>query len=61
MWNGCMSEMHERVCSWENLMLAYQKASRGKRGKHAAALFEYRLADNLCSPTASSRSASTDE
>jgi hypothetical protein len=35
------------VCSWENLRLAYHYAARGKRGKEAAAAFEYRLADNL--------------
>jgi RNA-directed DNA polymerase len=42
-----MGEMMERVYQWDNLLLAYQKASRGKRGKGAAATFEYRLADNL--------------
>jgi RNA-directed DNA polymerase len=42
-----MGEMYARICSWENLRLAYQKAARGKRGKRAAAAFEYRLADNL--------------
>ncbi len=35
------------VYDWENLRLAYRKAARGKRGKWAAAKFEYRLADNL--------------
>jgi len=35
------------LCSWKNLRLAYRYASRGKRGKHAAATFEYLLADNL--------------
>jgi hypothetical protein len=39
--------MYDTLCSWENLNLAYAKAARGKRGKHAAAAFEYRLADNL--------------
>jgi RNA-directed DNA polymerase len=39
--------MYEAICSWENLRLAYRKASRGKRGKNAAASFEYELADNL--------------
>ena len=33
--------------TWENLTLAYQNASRGKRGKGAAAKFELYLADNL--------------
>jgi RNA-directed DNA polymerase len=44
-----MSEMYEQICRWENLRLAYQKAARGKRGKGAAAGFEYNLADNLLS------------
>ena len=33
--------------SFENLYLAYRKAARGKRGKPAAAGFEYRLEENL--------------
>lgn len=36
-----------RVIAWENLLLAYQKASRGKRGRPAAAAFEFQLADRL--------------
>ncbi|MBK8989789.1 MAG: RNA-dependent DNA polymerase [Chloroflexi bacterium] len=36
-----------RVVSWENLLEAYRKAARGKRGKAAAATFESRLADRL--------------
>ena len=40
-----MGEMYEQVCSWANLRLAHRKAARGKRGKPAAAGFEYRLAD----------------
>ena len=39
--------MYEQVCNWVNLMWAYQKAARGKRGRHAAAAFEYNLADHL--------------
>jgi RNA-directed DNA polymerase len=39
--------MYARLCDWENLTLAYRKASRGKRGKPPAARFEYRLEDNL--------------
>jgi RNA-directed DNA polymerase len=42
-----MGEMYARICSWENLRLAHREAARGKRGKGAAAAFEYRLADNL--------------
>ncbi|MCZ7674127.1 MAG: reverse transcriptase/maturase family protein [Chloroflexi bacterium] len=36
-----------RVVSWENLLEAYRKAARGKRGKLAAASFEFGLADRL--------------
>jgi RNA-directed DNA polymerase len=32
---------------WDNLLLAYRKASRGKRGHADVAEFEYRLEDNL--------------
>jgi RNA-directed DNA polymerase len=39
--------LHEQVCDWENLELAYQNASRGKRGRGATAVFESMLADNL--------------
>jgi len=42
-----MGELYEQICSWDNLRLAHQNAARGKRGKHAAAAFEYNLADNL--------------
>ncbi|MEZ4867196.1 MAG: reverse transcriptase domain-containing protein [Caldilineaceae bacterium] len=33
--------------TWENLYRAYRKAAKGKRGRTAAAAFEYRLEDNL--------------
>lgn len=39
--------LQERLCSWENIRLAYQNASRGKRGREATAAFELLLADNL--------------
>jgi RNA-directed DNA polymerase len=39
--------LYARVCCWANLLLAYRKASRGKRGKSPAARFEYHLEDNL--------------
>ena len=42
-----MGEMYAKIYSWENLRHAHQKAARGKRGKYAAAAFEYHLADNL--------------
>lgn len=40
-------ELYPQVYDWDNLWLAYQKAARGKRGHAPAAMFEYRLADNL--------------
>ncbi len=33
--------------TWDNLLLAYAKASRGKRGRSSAARFEYQLSDHL--------------
>jgi RNA-directed DNA polymerase len=39
--------MYRELCSWENLLLAYRLASRGKRGHACVAAFEYRLEDNL--------------
>ncbi len=37
----------ERLCGFENLLLAYRKASRGKRGNPNVASFEHRLEENL--------------
>ena len=42
-----MGELYARLCSWDNLYLAYRRAAKGKRGKVPAARFEYRLEDNL--------------
>ena len=42
-----MIELSPLVHSWENLMLAYREAARGKRGKAPAARFEFNLADEL--------------
>jgi len=42
-----IAPLYPRVCAWDNLLLAYRKASRGKRGKAPAAGFEYYLEDNL--------------
>jgi Reverse transcriptase (RNA-dependent DNA polymerase) len=42
-----MSEAYAALCEWDNLLDAYRKASRGKRGGLAAAALEYRLADQL--------------
>jgi hypothetical protein len=39
--------LYSQVCDWDNLLLAYRKASKGKRGKPPAARFEYHLEDNL--------------
>ncbi len=39
--------MYGQLCSWDNLLLAYQRASKGKRGHPNVAAFEYRLEDNL--------------
>ena len=42
-----MTEAYAALRAWENLLAAYRKAERGKRGRSAAATFEYRLADHL--------------
>lgn len=39
--------MYERLTSWDNLLQAYRKAAKGKRGHPNVAAFEYRLEDNL--------------
>lgn len=39
--------MYHQLCSWDNLLLAFRKASKGKRGHPSVAAFEYRLEDNL--------------
>jgi hypothetical protein len=39
--------LYAQVTAWENLLEAYRKASRGKRGKPAAATFEHQVADRL--------------
>jgi RNA-directed DNA polymerase len=39
--------LQEELVTWENLMLAYRNASRGKRGRGATAAFEYDLADQV--------------
>ena len=39
--------MYSQLCSWDNLLLAYRKAAKGKRGYSNVAAFEYRLEDNL--------------
>jgi retron-type reverse transcriptase len=39
--------MYQQLCSWDNLLPAYRKAAKGKRGHANVAAFEYRLEDNL--------------
>jgi len=39
--------MYLQLCSWDNLLLAYRRAAKGKRGHSNVATFEYRLEDNL--------------
>jgi RNA-directed DNA polymerase len=39
--------VYDLLCSWDNLLLAFHKAAKGKRGLQPAATFEYRLEDNL--------------
>jgi len=39
--------MYGQICSWDNLLLAYRGASRGKRGRPTVAAFEHRLEENL--------------
>lgn len=39
--------LQDQLPSWENIRLAYQNASRGKRGHASAAEFEMLLADHL--------------
>ena len=37
----------ERVTAWDNLLLAWRKAARGKRAKRGVAAFEHQVADRL--------------
>lgn len=41
--------MFATLTSWENLLLAWRNASRGKRGQPNVAFFEHRLEDHLAS------------
>ncbi len=40
-------DAYAQILSWDNLLLAWQNASRGKRGKNEVARFELRLGDEL--------------
>lgn len=42
-----MMTLQERLCTWDNLLLAWGNASRGKRGRGPTAKYELLLADNL--------------
>lgn len=39
--------MFNQLTTWENILLAYRKASKGKRGHPNVAAFEYHLEENL--------------
>ncbi len=39
--------MYAQIASWPNLLLAFRKAAKGKRGQPNVAAFEHRLEDNL--------------
>ncbi len=41
------SSLYAQIVAWPNLLLAYHKAARHKRGKVSAARYEHRLADHL--------------
>jgi hypothetical protein len=41
------SSLYSKVIDWPNLLLAFRKAAKGKRGKGSAAGFEHQLADRL--------------
>ncbi len=41
------SPAFEHLCSWENLVLAWRRAARGKRGTQSVARFEYRAEEHL--------------
>ena len=42
-----ISPAFAHLCSWENLVLAWRKAARGKRGTASVARFEYRAEEQL--------------
>jgi len=45
--HGDRDDVYSDLCSWDNLLLAYRHAAKGKRGHANVAAFEYRLEDNL--------------
>ncbi|QLH38174.1 MAG: RNA-dependent DNA polymerase [Defluviicoccus sp.] len=42
-----MSDAFKHLCSWENLLVAWRTAARGKRGTRSVARFEYRAEEHL--------------
>jgi hypothetical protein len=38
---------YEQLVSWDNLLLAYRRATKGKRGRGSVAIFEHSLEENL--------------
>jgi RNA-directed DNA polymerase len=42
-----LSPLYRKIVEWDNLWLAWRKASRGKRGHGPAAAFEFNLSGNL--------------
>lgn len=42
-----MPDLYRRLCSWENLVLAWKKARKGKRGGAAAASFDFVAGEEL--------------
>jgi hypothetical protein len=43
---NCMN-LQEQLCDWDNLLLAWQNAARGKRGRGATAKYELLLTNHL--------------
>ncbi|GEM_PF-2345857 len=39
--------LYEQIYAWENLLLAWRKARKGKRGQAPAATFEFNAATHL--------------
>jgi hypothetical protein len=39
--------MYQDLCTWDNLLCAYRRAAKGKRGHANVAAFEHHLEDNL--------------
>lgn len=41
------ASMFTDICSWNNLLFAYRRAAKGKRGQRSVAAFEHQLEENL--------------